>query len=145
MNNGENSVNDIESKIELSSARAAAEARALAKHIADPKGRGALDHWKLKASDLLAGLILYVLHKQQLRGADRPSLASIDVELANAELLFHNLWFEMAAMSSICAEVASAGEAMLELPMVERSAVVTVARTLLASFRQLEFDFGGTQ
>ncbi len=102
--------------------------------VADPHGTGHGNHWDMTAEALLAGLMMYSLHKAK-RGAPRASLPQIDAELSDPVRDIKDLWREMVSMADVCPLVAAAGKDMLDRPDEEAGSVLSSVKKLLALYR----------
>jgi type IV secretion system protein VirD4 len=121
-------------EVNVGDATAVGDAQKYANMVADPHGTGHDNHWDETAEALLAGLILYSLHKAT-RGGPRASLPQLDAELSNPKRDIKDLWREMVSMADICPLVASAAKDMLDRPEEEAGSVLSSTKKLLTLYR----------
>jgi type IV secretion system protein VirD4 len=121
-------------EIDVRDATAVGDAQKYANMVADPHGTGHDNHWDETAEALLAGLMMYCLHKAR-RGGPRASLPQIDAELSAPDRDIKDLWREMVGMADICPMAAAAGKDMLDRPEEEAGSVLSSTKKLLTLYR----------
>jgi len=113
----------------------------LATLIVDPDGKGLRDHWQKTSQALLVGVILHVLYKSGVEGAERigATLPLVDSMLSDPERDIGELWMEMATYPHVNGEnhpvVGASARDMLDRPSEEAGSVLSTAKSYLSLYR----------
>lgn len=121
-------------EVDVLAQTAVGDAQKYANMVADPHGTGHETHWDETAESLLAGLMMYSLHKAR-RGGPRASLPQIDAEVSDPGRDIKDLWREMVSIADICPMAASAGKDQLDRPDEEAGSVLSSTKKLLTLYR----------